>query len=85
MGPGLILVLRDWLSLKYYRVSVRLPSFLTVLAVWELGVLAYSSLVFKMTLVWAAACVSPGEFSSHVGSIGREVALYEPSVRGPGE
>lgn len=64
---------------------MRLPSFLTVLAVWERGVLASSSLVFKMTLVWAAACISPGEFSSHVGSIGREVALYEPSGRGLGE
>lgn len=56
------------------------PSVLTMLAVWELGIPAYGCLVVTVTLVWVAASISPGELSSHMGSIERAVSLYEPSI-----
>lgn len=47
------------------------PSLLTLLAVWELGVLAYSCLVLKMTWVWVAARINPGKLSFYVGNMER--------------
>lgn len=44
-------------------------SLLTLLAVWELGVLVYSCLVLMMTWVWVAAQIDPGKLSSYVGNI----------------